>query len=97
MGTSVKKETLSGMKWTAIETFSLDGINFVLGLLLVGEGMVPHAHLGEVAAESLIVADVLCTTHAEVIGDIADEDGVVCSRGGETFRLMTRFSIVNCH
>ena len=34
MGTSVKKETLSGMKWTAIETFSLDGINFVLGLLL---------------------------------------------------------------
>ena len=30
----MKKETLSGMKWTAIETFSLDGINFVLGLLL---------------------------------------------------------------
>lgn len=34
MGTNVRKETLSGVKWTSIETFSLDGINFLLGLLL---------------------------------------------------------------
>ena len=59
--------------------------------------MVPHAYLGEVAAESLIVADVLCTTHAEVIGDIVDGEGVSGSLDGETLRLMTRFSFVECH
>lgn len=32
--TNVKKETLSGMKWTSLEVFSIEGINFVLSLLL---------------------------------------------------------------
>ena len=34
METNVKKETLSGMKWTSLEVFSIEGINFVLSLLL---------------------------------------------------------------
>lgn len=32
--TNVKKETLSGMKWTSLEVFSIEGINFILSLLL---------------------------------------------------------------
>lgn len=31
---SVKQETLSGVKWTAIEKFSVQGIQFLLGLII---------------------------------------------------------------
>lgn len=34
MSTDVRKDTLKGVKWTAIEKFSLQGIQFVIGLIL---------------------------------------------------------------
>lgn len=32
--TSVKQETLSGMKWSTIERFSVQGVNFLLGIIM---------------------------------------------------------------
>ena len=31
---SIKKQTLSGVKWTAIESFSTQAIAFVIGIIL---------------------------------------------------------------
>ena len=51
---SVKQQTLSGVKWTAIEKFSVQGIHFLLGILMAR--LLTPADFGAVAMLGVFIA-----------------------------------------